>query len=129
MPLSLTPLSELLGVEVSGVDCRTPPDAALRTNILTALHTHQVLVFRKQRLSKDELIAFSEAFGELEMHVNQADGGYERPNFHIVTNLDKDGNILPPPEPGREITILRPGIQTSPICRSLRWRRSCMALR
>ena len=102
MPLSLTPLSELLGVEVSGVDCRTPPDAALRTNILTALHTHQVLVFRKQRLSKDELIAFSEAFGELEMHVNQADGGYERPNFHIVTNLDKDGNILPPPEPGRE---------------------------
>jgi taurine dioxygenase len=36
------------------------------------------------------------------MHVNQADGGYEQPNFHTVTNLDKDGNILLPPAKGRE---------------------------
>ena len=116
MPISKTPLSELLGVDVSGVGCRTPPDVALRADILSALHTHQVLVFRKQTLSKDERIAFSEAFGELEMHVNQADGGYERPKFHTVTNLDKNGNILPP---------LRPGIQTSPICHVDRCRRSC----
>ena len=46
MPISKTPLSELLGVEVSGVDCRTPPDFALRADILSALHTHQVFVFR-----------------------------------------------------------------------------------
>ena len=116
MPIFKTPLSEFLGVEVSGVDCRTPPDVALRADILSALHTHQVLVFRKQTLSKDERIACSEAFGELEMHVNQADGGYERPKFHTVTNLDKNGNILPP---------LRPGIQTSPICHVDRCRRSC----
>ena len=83
-----------------------------------------MLVFREQTLSKDELIAFSEAFGKLEMHVNQAEGGYEQPNFHTVTNLDKDGNILPPPAMGVKITTLRPGIQTSPICHVHRWRRS-----
>ena len=116
MPISKTPFSELLGVEVSGVDCRTPPDVVLRADIFSTLHTHQGLAFREQTLSKDELIAFSEAFGELEMHVNQADGGYERPKFHTVTNLDKNGNILPP---------LRPGIQTSPICHVDRCRRSC----
>ena len=102
MPISKTPPSDLLGVEVSGVVCRTPPDAVLHADILTALHTRQELVFREQTLSKDELIEFSEAFGKLEMHVNQADGGYEQPNFHTVTNLDKDGNILPPPANGRE---------------------------
>lgn len=102
MPFTLTPLSDLLGVEIAGVDCRTPPGDALKGDILDALFTHQVIVFRDQTLTPDELIAFSEAFGELEMHVNQADGGYERPNFHTVTNLDADGNILPPPAPGRE---------------------------
>jgi len=91
-----------LGVEIAGVDCRVPPSAAVKAEILDALYTHQVIVFRDQTLSEDELIAFSEAFGELEMHVNQQDGGYARPNFHTVTNLDKDGNILPPPEPGKE---------------------------
>jgi len=102
MLFTLTPLSDLLGAEVSGVDCRTPPDAALQADIVAALHEHQVIVFRDQTLSPNELIAFSEAFGPLEIHVNQADGGYDRPNFHTVTNLDKDGNILPPPEAGRE---------------------------
>ncbi len=102
MPLTLTPLSDLLGVEIAGVDCRVPPSDAVKAEILDALYTHQVIVFRDQTLSEDELIAFSEAFGELEMHVNQQDGGYARPNFHTVTNLDKDGNILPPPEPGKE---------------------------
>ena len=102
MPISKTPFSELLGVEVSGVDCRTPPDVVLRADIFSTLHTHQGLAFREQTLSKDELIAFSEAFGELEMHVNEVGGGYERPNFHTVTNLDKNGNILPPLGKGRE---------------------------
>lgn len=101
MPLKLTPLSDLLGVEITGLDCRVPPDDALQAEILAALHEHQVLVFPKQTLSPDELIAFSEAFGPLEMHVNKADGGYERPNFHTVTNLDRDGNILPLPAPGK----------------------------
>jgi len=102
MPLALTPLSNLLGAEVAGVDCRVAPDDALKSDILDALFAHQVLVFRDQDLAPDELIAFSEAFGELEMHVNRQDGGYARPNFHTVTNLDADGNILPPPEPGKE---------------------------
>jgi len=53
MPLTLTPLSDLLGAEVSGVDCRTPPDAALQADIVAALHEHQVIVFRDQTLSPD----------------------------------------------------------------------------
>ena len=50
MSLDLTPLSELLGVEVSAIDCRFLPDEALQADILTALYEHQVLVFRDQKL-------------------------------------------------------------------------------
>tara|TARA_B100000676_G_scaffold196349_1_gene193032 strand:- start:1123 stop:1977 length:855 start_codon:yes stop_codon:yes gene_type:complete len=99
MRLRSAPLSNLLGVDIAGVDCRVPADEDLKRDILIALYTHQVLVFRGQELTADELIAFSESFGELEMHVNQQDAGYARPNFHTVTNLDANGNILPPTEP------------------------------
>lgn len=102
MSLALNPLNDLLGAEVFGVDCRVAPDEEQLADITAALHEHQMLVFRDQTLTPDELIAFSEAFGPLEAHVNKQDGGYDRPNFHTVTNLDKNGNILPPPELGKE---------------------------
>lgn len=98
--LRIEPLSDLLGGEITGFDCRRPLDAATRDAILDALFRYQMLVFRDQDLTPDEQIAFSEAFGPLEMHVNQENHGYERPNFHVVTNLDADGAILAeaPPE-------------------------------
>ena len=104
MPLTLTPLSDLLGVEIAGVDCRVPPSDAVKAEILDALYTHQVIVFRDQTLSEDELIAFSEAFGVLEMHVNQQDGGYARPNFHTVTNPIKTATSCRRPNLARNTT-------------------------
>lgn len=98
--LSVKPFSGLMGAEVVDFDCRQPLDDLTREAILQALYKHQVLVFRYQKLNQVQQIAFSKAFGPLEMHVNQASHGYERPNFHTVTNLDADGNVLDesPPE-------------------------------
>ena len=98
--LPLIPLSDLMGGEIVGFDCCQPPDEATRQAILDALFRYQVLVFRDQDLTPEQQIAFSEAFGPLEKHVNQESHGYERPNFHVVTNLGADGEImdLPPPE-------------------------------
>ncbi len=99
--LRVMPLSELMGGEIVGFDCRLPPDAATRAAVLEALYRYQILVFRDQDLTPDQQIAFSEAFGPLEMHVNQENSGYERPNFHVVTNLDEDGEIMDEPPPGK----------------------------
>lgn len=99
--LKVNPLSELMGGEIVGFDCRQPPNAESCAAILEALFQHQVLVFRDQVLTPDEQIAFSEAFGPLEMHVNQESHGYERPNFHVVTNLGEDGEIMDEPPPGK----------------------------
>jgi alpha-ketoglutarate-dependent taurine dioxygenase len=100
MAFRVSPLSNLLGGEVVGFDCRQPPDATTLQPILDALFRYQVLVFRDQDLTPEQQIAFSEAFGPLEMHVNQESHGYERPNFHVVTNLGPDGQIMamPPPD-------------------------------
>lgn len=95
--LTVNPLSDLMGGEILGFDCQQPPDTDTRDAIVDALYRHQVLVFRDQELTPEQQIAFSEAFGPLEMHVNQQNRGYERPNFHIVTNLDEDGAIMPEP--------------------------------
>ena len=99
-PFRLARISELFGAEVSDVDCRVSPNKTLKENILSVLYEYLVLVFGKQVLMPDDLIAFSEAFDSLEMRVNQQDVGNERPNFHTVTNLDEAGNKLPAPESG-----------------------------
>jgi len=100
MTLSFKPLSGLMGAEILGFDCRHAPDEPTRDTILQALYDHQVLVFRDQDLTADQQIVFSETFGPLEMHVNQENHGYELPNFHVVTNLDVNGEVLDegPPE-------------------------------
>ncbi len=97
--LIATPLSDLMGAEITEFDCREPVDAKTRDAIIEALYRHQILVFREQDLTPEQQIAFSEAFGPLEMHVNQANQGYERPNFHVVTNLDDNGVPMPDPPP------------------------------
>ena len=100
-PLTFKPLCDLLGAEITDFDCAQVPEQQTRDAIVTALHEHQVLVFRDQHLSADQQIAFSEAFGPLEVHVNQANHGYERPNFHVVTNLGADGQPLPELPPNK----------------------------
>ncbi len=95
--LEITPLAELMGGEIVDFDCRQPPDVDTRDAIVEALYRFQVLVFRDQELTPEQQIAFSETFGPLEIHVNQENHGYERPNFHIVTNLDEAGAIIDEP--------------------------------
>lgn len=87
----LTPLSPLMAAEVTGLDLRRPFDDATRDALYDAFVAHQLLVFRGQDLDKDQQVAFSERFGELERHTlrNRGDDGH--PLVHIVTNLGQDG--------------------------------------
>jgi len=58
--------------------------------IKQAGYRHDVLVFRRQRLTDDDLLAFSRHFGELDPPPNQGGGrksppGY--PDIHVVSNV------------------------------------------
>ena len=85
------------GAEVRGVDLARL-SAEEFAAIQAAWYRHDVLVFREQRLSDDDLLAFSRRFGALDSPPNQGAGrksppGY--PDIYVVSNvLDAQGEPI-----------------------------------
>ena len=65
--------------------------SAFRDALLAAFRDHHVLVFRDQDLSKEEQLAFTQQFGEIEEHVGRHAAAARYGLVHTVTNLDDDG--------------------------------------
>ena len=57
-----------LGGEVSGIDLSQPIDQATFTEVNDAFVENEVLVFRDQEISTEDLIRFGQNFGELTVH-------------------------------------------------------------
>ena len=66
--VSITRLGPCLGAEISGVDLRGPLDDAQRAEIEAALVEHELLVWRNQEISSEQLMDFGRRFGELSVH-------------------------------------------------------------
>src|SRR5262245_63435628 len=86
-----------VGAEVRGVDLASTTAAEIDA-IKQAWYRHDVLVFRNQRLTDDDLLAFSRHFGTLDPPPNQGAGrksppGY--PDIYVVSNvLDERGEPI-----------------------------------
>ncbi|OAI52963.1 taurine catabolism dioxygenase TauD [Betaproteobacteria bacterium SCGC AG-212-J23] len=86
-----------LGAEIEGVDLARASEAEIDA-VKKAWYRHDVLVFHKQRLSDDDLLAFSRHFGDLDSPPNQGAGrkspeGY--PDVYVVSNvLDAKGEPI-----------------------------------
>lgn len=68
MSLTLSPISGVVGAEVSGVDLATDLDPVTVAAIRSAFIEHHVLVFRDQDLSPIQQMRFAESFGPLDEH-------------------------------------------------------------
>lgn len=71
MGISVTPLSDALGAEITGVDLSDVIDADVMGEIEDAFLAHSVLLFRDQELTPERQISFSRRFGPLEIHVSK----------------------------------------------------------
>lgn len=86
-----------LGAEVRGVDLARVTPAGVEA-IKQAWYRHDVLVFRNQKLTDDDLLSFSRHFGTLDPPPNQGAGrksppGY--PDVYVVSNvLDEKGEPI-----------------------------------
>lgn len=90
-PFNIEPLSELMGAAITGLDLTQPLNQITRDAVFEAFLKYQLLAFRDQNLTKDQQVAFSEQFGELERHTLRNRNAAGHPSVHIVSNLDEDG--------------------------------------
>ena len=94
MTISIRPLHPLFVGEVSGIDTTRPLSREQVVSIEAGLDRYAILVFRDQRLTDEQQLAFSRNFGDLEFTRGT---GISRPGelrldpaFADVSNLDKD---------------------------------------
>lgn len=66
--LTVTPVSTVLGAEISGLDLRQPLTPEVVAGIRAALLRHKVVFFRDQDISHEDHVRFGRYFGELEGH-------------------------------------------------------------
>ena len=86
--LRVTPLSPVIGAEVSGVDLTQALDAAVLTELKDAWAKHLVLFFRDQHLTFAQHKALGRHFGELHVHP-AAPKDAEHPEILVVHGDDK----------------------------------------
>jgi taurine dioxygenase len=92
MALSIKPLSDALGAEISGVDLSKPIDEGTFSEILDAFHQYQLLRFPEQTLTPEAQIAFSRRLGDLEIHVCEQYLLPGHPEILVLSNeLKEDG--------------------------------------
>jgi taurine dioxygenase len=92
MSLTIKPITPAVGAEISGVDLARLSDAEF-SQIEQAWNRHAALLFRNQKLTDDDLLAFSRRFGELDPppvqeHGRQSPEGY--PDVYVVSNVLDD---------------------------------------
>ena len=96
-PIRVTPLSTYVGADISGVDLAQPLSAGDFETIFSAWMEHQVLRFRGQTLTKEQLLDFSARLGELDKAPINIKGepwirGY--PNLAVMSNILEDGQPI-----------------------------------
>ena len=86
---SVRPLNPAVGAEVAGVDIAHLTEEQFDL-IEKAWYRHSALLFRDQRLTDDDLIAFSRRFGELDLPpVNENGKTFvpDHPEIYVVSNV------------------------------------------
>jgi taurine dioxygenase len=93
-------LSKCVGAEVKGVDVADLSDDAFET-IEDAYNRHSVLLFRGQRLTPEQHIAFAHRFGELEISPRTQFALPGHPEVLVLSNIIENGKPIGNADAGR----------------------------
>jgi len=88
--LTIQPLGPALGAEVIGLDLSRPLSDEDFARIHQAHLDHHVLVFRDQRITPAEQVAFSRRFGPLQVHVLKNFLLADHPEILVVSNIKNE---------------------------------------
>lgn len=83
-----------LGAEVLGLDLSRPVSAEDFARLHRAHLDHHVLVFRDQRITPAQQVAFSRRFGALQIHVLRNFQLADQPEVLVVSNIRENGQPI-----------------------------------
>jgi taurine dioxygenase len=92
--LEIRPFDAPVGAEVLGLDLAAPLSGADFARIHRAHLDHHVLVFRDQKITPDQHIAFSRLFGPLQIHVLRQFQLAGHPEILVVSNIKENGQPI-----------------------------------
>lgn len=93
--MQVTPVSDIVGAEVTDIDLARPMDEGTRSALRQALVDYQVLVIRDQTLTPEQQVAFSANWGELEIPANIQHTTEETEKVMILSNeIRPDGTAV-----------------------------------
>lgn len=106
MQIIVNPLHPIFAAELIGADLTQPPDAGLVRVVEDAMARYAVLVIRAARITDEDHLRFSRAFGPLELPPRMGQAKPKRrlrPELFDASNLDADGRIIPYNSAGRRL--------------------------
>lgn len=92
--IDIVPSGKPLGADVIGFDAAVAHDESTMAMIHAAFSLHGVLCFRDQHLDEQQLIAFTQEFGEIESYVLSDYAMEQHPEILIVSNILEDGEPI-----------------------------------
>ena len=92
--LSIKPLSKTIAAEIQALDLAKRFTEEQCQEILGAFFKYQVLVFRKQSLTPEQYIQFSQCFGQLEPFFLSQYNLPDYPNIYVLSNVKKEGKFI-----------------------------------
>src|SRR3954468_22564757 len=121
--MQVRPLSPHVGAEIGGVDVAADLPDDVFQEIDDAYNRYSVLVFRDQKLTPEQQIAFARRFGDLEISPRTQFALPGHPEILVLSNLIENGRPLCNADAGA------PGTPTCPTPRRRRAAPCCMPAR
>jgi taurine dioxygenase len=99
--MTVKPLSEALGAEISGINAAELDDATFE-KLRDVFHENLVVVVKGQDLTPAQQTEFARRFGEIQYHISPEYLMKDQPEVMILSNEKEDGKFIGLPDGGSE---------------------------
>ena len=99
--MTVKPLSEALGAEISGINAAELDDARF-AELRDVFHQNLVVVVKNQDLTPAQQTEFARRFGEIQYHISPEYLMKDQPEVMILSNEKQDGKFIGLPDGGSE---------------------------
>ena len=94
MTITATPVHATFAAKLTGVQISKDVTPETIAQVRNLWHQHKLLIFREQEPDETDLVEFSRAFGDLEIHVRKEYLSPSHPELLYVSNIQQSGKNI-----------------------------------